>query len=779
MPVILRAMARTPSPKKTPRSRKGKKPAPKRSWRGTLLRVFVVLVVLALVGLAWLDALVRERFETHQWKLPARVYARPVELYEGRELTRQQLERLLQLLRYRESPGVEMPGSYAFSGNRLMLHTRGFQGMADGEPPRRLRLTLGNRHLEGLANGAGKALSLARLEPLQIGSIHPGHREDRVLVRLEDTPRALQDILLAVEDRGFYEHHGLSFRGLARAMVANLRAGGIAEGGSTLTQQLVKNFWLTNERSIIRKLIEMPMALLLELHYDKEQILEAYLNEVYLGQDGARAIHGMGLASRFWFGQPLAELEPHQFAMLVGLLKGPSSYDPRRHPERALKRRNTVLQVARREGVLSQAELVEYSQRGLEVVPRGESALYAFPAFLDLVRRQLARDYPPDVLSREGLQIQSTLDVPAQIAAEHALTGFFRGDRPEALNGAVVMTAPEQGDVLALVGNKAPRTAGFNRALDAVRPIGSLVKPAVVLAALERTGEYNLGTPVRDEPVEVKMPNGNIWAPENYDRESRGAIPLLEALVDSRNQAIARLGLDLGVGDVADTLERLGVRRDFPRYPSILLGSLELSPFEVAVMYQTLAAGGFYTPLRSITDIMDRDGEPLARYPVATQAVIDEGPAWLIQWAMQQVVREGTGRFAGERLPRLNLAGKTGTSDAFRDSWFAGFSGSRMTVVWLGRDDNGDTRFTGSSGALRIWTALMELVPQRPLMLVPPENIREVWLDRETGALSGPGCGEVARYPVLEASLPKEVTACGKAGQVKKGIFKWFKGFFD
>jgi penicillin-binding protein 1B len=741
--------------------------------------VLAVLLVMGLAGTAWLDALVRERFESHQWKLPARVFARPVELYQGRELTREHFRRLLSLMRYREAPGASTPGSYAFSSRRLLLHTRGFQGLDGEEPARQLRLLIDDGRIRELSRGNGDPVSLARLEPLQIGSIHPGHREDRVLLPLDEVPGPLVKMLLAVEDRAFYEHHGLSLRGLARAMVANIRAGGIAEGGSTLTQQLVKNFWLTNERSILRKLIEMPMALLLELHYDKDAILEAYINEVYLGQDGSRAIHGMGLGAQFYFGQPLSELQPHQHALLVALLKGPSYYDPRRNPQRALERRNTVLQVAHEQGLIGKGELVDYRQRGLEVVPRGESALYAFPAFVDLVRRQLARDYPPEVLSREGLNIQSTLDVMAQIAAEDALTEFFREGRPEPLNGAVVMTAPEQGDVLALVGNKAPRTAGFNRALDAVRPIGSLVKPAVVLTALEQPERYHLGTIVEDEAVSLTLPNGDVWEPQNYDRTSQGRIPMLQALVQSRNQAVARLGLELGLDSVVDTLQRLGVRREIRPYPSVLLGSLELSPFEVAVVYQTLAAEGFYTPLRSITDVLDRDGKPLARYPVATEQVVDAGPAWLIQWALQQVVARGTAQYAGERLPALHLAGKTGTSDAFRDSWFAGFSGSRLTVVWLGRDDNETTAFTGSSGALRVWTELMTRTPQRPLMLTPPAAVREVWLDRESGALSGPGCGNVARYPLLEVSMPEETTACGKAGQVKRGVMKWFKGLFD
>lgn len=763
------------------RHKRGKSGSDGVRWRRLLLRLTLVGLVLGLVGTAWLDAFVRHRFANHQWHVPARVYARPVELYAGRQLTRAHLDRLLDLMRYRRQSGAPRPGTWSTEGDSVLLHTRGFQDTDGGEPERLLRLTLENGHIQRLGDGAGHKVDVARLEPLQIGSIHPGENTDRVMVRLQDVPKPFIQILLSVEDRRFYQHHGVSFRGMARAALADLRAGGITQGGSTLTQQLVKNFWLTSERSFLRKLVEIPMALLLELHYSKDQILEAYLNEVYLGQDGSRSIRGMGLGARFYFGQPLKDLEPDQFALLVGLLKGPSWYDPRRNPQRALHRRDTVLQEAYENGALTLAEYQKYRSRPLGVVKKGQTALYAFPAFIDLVRRQLSRDYPEKVLATEGLKIHSTLDVLDQLAAESSLEDFFKKhpSAPDSMNGAVVMTDPQQGDVLALVSNKQPRDAGFNRALDAVRPIGSLVKPAIVLTAIRHTDKYSLATRVVDGPIEVTMPNGNVWKPHNFDDKSLGPIPLLTALTDSRNQAMARLGLDLGLPPVIDTLHQLGVKRDIPRYPSILLGSLEMTPFEVSGLYQTFANGGFRTPLRSITDVFDNKGNLLARYPVTTHQVVDSGPAFVLQWAMQQVVKDGTGSYAGKMLPQLHLAGKTGTSDGFRDSWFAGFSGSRMAVVWIGRDDNGDTGLTGNAGALRVWTDLMERVPERPLQLRKPDSVQWTWMDADGERVSGPACPDAHRYPMLTDSVPDATTTCGKAGQVKRGIFKWFRGLFD
>lgn len=764
--------------RKTP-ARASSKSAPRRWWSWAFVfKLTLVLGVIALVATIWLDALVRDRFDTHQWQLPARVYSRPVELYAGRELDRAHLLRMLDLMRYRRDPAARAPGSFSVNGDQVLLHTRGFNDSDGGEKARLLRLTLSAQGVRRLTDGAGAKVSIARLEPIQIGSIHPGHKQDRVLVKGADIPPLLEGMLLAVEDRSFYEHHGISLRGLSRAMLANFRAGQMTQGGSTLTQQLVKNFWLSRERTLSRKLVEIPMAMLLELHYSKEQILEAYLNEVYLGQDGARAIHGMGLGAQYYFGRPLDELRPHQYALLVGLLKGPSYYDPRRHPERSKQRRDTVLLAAYDQQLISADELKQSQQKSLDVVPPGSAALYAFPAFIDLVKRQLSRDYPEKILSSEGLRIHSTLDVPAQLAAEAALARFLKNKKE--VNGAVVITSPNQGDVLAVVGDKVARSAGFNRALDAIRPIGSLAKPAVVLAALQQARKHTLASMVEDGPVEVVMEGGQHWAPQNYDGKSLGAMSIQDALSASRNQAIARLGLDVGVGPVIKTFHALGVRSEIPPYPSIFLGALSLSPFETAVMYQTIATGGYRTPLRAITDVLDKDGLPLARYPVSPKAVVDEDLMYLLQWALRRVVVEGTAQYAYNMLPKdLVVAGKTGTSDGYRDAWFAGFSGSHLAVVWMGRDDNGNTGLTGSSGPLRVWTDIMSTLPQRPLNLTPPETVKMVWMDEDGRRSSGSGCAGARQYPLLNVSLPDSASPCGKVQGAPKGVMKWLKGWFD
>lgn len=768
------ASSRSSRPARKPRGKAGVR------WWPLLLKVGLLLLALMALLLVWLDHDVRQRFESHEWVLPARVLSRPEELYQGRQLQAAQLLELMQLMRYRKDAHLTSPGSYFHDGNRFALFTRGFTDTDGGEQPMRLRLTLSNGVIAGLTDAAGKPLPVARLEPLQIGSIHPGFHEDRVFVSLDQVPPLLIKLLLDTEDRRFYQHHGISLRGLARALYVDITTGSLAQGGSTLTQQLVKNLWLSNRRSLWRKLVEIPMALLLELHYSKQQILEAYLNEAYLGQDGGRAIHGMGLAAQFYFGRPLDELSTPQLAMLVGLLRGPSWYDPRRNPERALTRRNEVLHNTLEMGDIDASTYQQLARQPLAVVPEGSSALYAFPAFIDLVRRQLDRDYSGESLARDGLQIHSTLDVLSQLTAEKSLHDFLERQDPDArrhFNGAVVMVAPNQGDVLALVGDRNPRRAGFNRALDTERPIGSLVKPFVLLTALQDS-RYTLATLVPDEPLTVPLGGGRSWSPANFDHESLGPIPLLQALVQSRNQAIAQVGMVLGPAQVVATLKRLGLQKDIPPYPSVLLGGFNLTPLQVAMLYQPLANGGFQTPLRAITDVLDKQGKPVARYPAASNQVIPADLAYLTEWAMQQVVSKGTGRYAGARLPELHLAGKTGTSNDLRDSWFAGFSGSSLAVVWIGRDGNGATGLTGSSGALRVWEPLMADVPQQPLQLSPPDDVSLVWMNADGVRSSGPACPGSVEYPLLKSSLPQSGDGCGKIEQMQKGVVQWFKGLF-
>ena len=376
------------------------------------------------------------------------------------------------------------------------------------------------------------------------------------------------------------------------------------------------------------------------------------------------------------------------------------------------------------------------------------------------MRRQLRRDYHEDDLRSEGLRIFTTLHPLLQHSAEQALgrgiEALEAGRQslsPGSLQGAVVVTEPASGEVLALVGDREPRRTGFNRALDARRPIGSVVKPAVFLTALERPRDYHLATLVDDAAVAVENDNGEVWTPENYDLKSHGKVPLYRALASSYNQATVRLGMNVGVEEVARTLERLGVDRDITPYPSLLLGALSLTPVEVTGMYQTLASGGFKTPLRAIREVTDSRGQALSRYGLQTRPSIDPGPTYILNRALVEAMLSGTGRSVYRRYPQLGtVAGKTGTTNDLRDSWFAGFNADRLAVVWLGRDDNGPTQLTGATGALRVWGDLMAGSAGRPWRQPAPASVTWQWLNPATGGAVAEGCPGGLRLPVLAAS---------------------------
>ncbi|MBD3814277.1 MAG: penicillin-binding protein 1B, partial [Betaproteobacteria bacterium] len=510
---------------------------------------------------------------------------------------------------------VAGPGGVSVAGNNVEMQTRGFQFYEGAEESRRIRVRFSGDFVAGLNSADGSSLAVARLEPVLIGGLYPAHNEDRILIKLDQVPPYLVQTLVAVEDREFFEHFGVSPKSIVRAVWVNLTAGAVRQGGSTLTQQLVKNFYLTNERSLTRKATEAMMAVLLELHYDKQEILEAYLNEVFLGQDGRRAIHGFGLASQYFFGQPLAELKLHQIALLVGMVKGPTYYNPRRHPERALERRNLVLDLLAEQQVVDPTEVAAAKQKPLGITQRGSMADSSYPAFLDLVKRQLREDYREEDLTEEGLRVFTSFDPILQLKAEQAMSDTLKrlGKGAEAVEGAMLVTNPETGEIQAMLGSRQPGYAGFNRALDAVRPIGSLIKPVIYLTALERPSQYTLTSLLEDEPFSVKGADGQVWRPQNYDRKAHGTVYLYQALANSYNLSTTRLGLDLGVPNVLKTLQRLGVSVDWPAYPSMLLGAGALRPIEVADVYQTLANGGFNTPLRGIRSVLTAEGEPLKR----------------------------------------------------------------------------------------------------------------------------------------------------------------------
>lgn len=769
-------MSKKPS-KKQPRKPRSQ-PAPPRRWRRRLFPVLLVLTGLALAYGAYLDWQVRSQFEGKRWALPAHVYARPLELFEGRALRPEQLDAELELLNYRRLAGAGAPGSYERRGERYLVTTRSFAFPDGTEPSRALSLVLRDGRVAELRDRAGAAADLVRLDPAQIGSIYPAHKEDRILVRLQDVPEELKTALLAVEDRDFYQHHGLSFSGIARALLANLKAGRVVQGGSTITQQLVKNFYLSNERSLWRKANEAAMAVLLDFHYGKDEILEAYFNEVYLGQDRQRAIHGFGLASQFYFGRPLQELGLPELALLAGLVKGPSYYDPRAHAERALERRNLVLQVLADTGAVSTQRAAAAQRAPLGVLPRGRAGDGRYPAFMDLVKQHLRRDYRPEDLSSEGLRIFTTLDPWAQRAAEQALQQRLARFSDQELQGAVV-AVDDQGGVLALVGGRDPRFPGFNRALDARRPVGSLLKPAVYLAALEDPARYGLGTLLSDEAITLEDETGKPWSPHNYDREAHGRVPLWQALAHSYNLATVRLGLEVGLERVADSMQRLGLQPPRRVYPSLLLGASGYTPLEMAQMYQTLASGGFRSPLRSVRTVLRHDGEVLSRYPLTVERAFDPAPVYLVRHALIAVTREGTGRgiatWLGERL----AAGKTGTTDDLRDSWFAGYTGDTVAVVWLGRDDNGKTGLTGASGALTVWADLIARLDTRELDPTPPEGIETLWVDPGSGLPTERHCRGAAALPYRTGYAPTGKAECVDERGLLRRSGDWLKGVFE
>lgn len=754
-----------------------------RPWLGWAIKLGLVGLVVLAVFAVYLDAVVQEKFSGKRWTVPAKVYARPLELFVGQKLAKDDFLKELDALGYRRESAVAGPGGVSVAGNNIELHSRGFQFYESVEPSQRVRVRFSGDYVAGLTQAGGGNLAVARLEPLLIGGLYPAHQEDRVLIKLEQVPPYLVETLVAIEDREFFNHFGVSPKGVARAVWINATAGQLRQGGSTLTQQLVKNFYLTNERTLARKATEAMMAVLLELHYEKKDILEAYLNEVFLGQDGQRAVHGFGLASQYFFSQPLSELKLDQVALLVGMVKGPTYYNPRRNPERALERRNLVLDVLAAQGVASTEEVEAAKQKPLGITQRGTLADSSFPAFLDLVKRQLREDYQEQDLTEEGLRIFTSFDPIMQLKAESALADTLKRlsgrkgvDQVEA---GMVVTSPESGEVQAIIGSRQPRFAGFNRALDAVRPIGSLIKPAIYLTALERPSQYTLTSLLEDQPFSIKGQDGQVWSPQNYDRKAHGTIYLYQGLVNSYNLSTAKLGLEIGVPEVLKTLNRLGVEQQWPAYPSMLLGAGGLSPMNVANMYQTLANGGFNTPLRGIRAVLTAEGEPLKRYPFQIQQRFDSGAIYLLQNAMQRTMSEGTGRSVYSQLPRsLALAGKTGTSNDSRDSWFAGFSQDVLAVVWLGRDDNGPTPLTGATGALQVWTDFMRKADPLPLDMPVPDNVVQAWVDASSGQGTDPSCPNAVQMPYIRGSQPVAGPACGIQAPVNE-VMDWVRGWLD
>ncbi|MGR5444536.1 penicillin-binding protein 1B [Vibrio jasicida] len=765
---------------KRPRKPPSKKPSNgKRSWLKIIWSFswkagVALAAVLLFVGI-YLDSVVKDRFDGQLFDLPTVVYARILNLSPGENITIKEMRNELDVLNYRKVSQPRYPGEYSSSSTRIELIRRPFE-FADGpEPDRHVMLHFSSSGLTRIQSLESKGdLGYLRIEPKMLGMLEKDQNEQRLFLRRDQFPEILVDALLATEDRDFYQHDGVSPLAIGRALVANIKAGRTVQGGSTLTQQLAKNLFLTRDKTLWRKVREAYIALILDYRYSKDRILEAYLNEVYLGQSGGDAIHGFALASRYYFGQPIQELRIDQLAMLVGMVKGPSYYNPIRYPERTKTRRDLVLRLLMQQDMLTAEQYEQAVNRPLDTQSKPRIASRQ-PAYFQQLNIELKEKVGDNFKAETGLRLFTSLDPVSQSKLEQAIAKKVPELAKRAgkeLEAAAVAVDRHSGEIRAMVGGKRVGYEGFNRALNASRPIGSLVKPAIYLTALEQPEKYNLATTLHDTPLSLKGSKGSVWSPRNFDRKFRGDVPLYLALAKSLNVPTVRLGMELGIPEVSDTLERLGVDKNEIRpVPSMFLGSFSLTPFEVAQMYQTVTNSGKRAKLSALRSVIDMDGNVIYQSLPRSAQAVDQQAAWLTTYAMKQGVAQGTGRFLQSQFSWAALAGKTGTSNDSRDSWFVGVDGREVTTVWLGRDDNKSTKLTGSSGALRVYAEyLQQRIPER-LELPWPKEVTTLGFQKAANGALELNCRSEYKLPVWD-----------KTGQIKQQCEKksnWLNNLFD
>ncbi|QXB19925.1 bifunctional glycosyl transferase/transpeptidase [Lelliottia amnigena] len=723
---------------------KGQKPRGRRGWFWLLLKLFIVFVALMAIYGVYLDQKIRSRIDGKVWQLPAAVYGRMVNLEPDMSISKNEMVKLLEATQYRQVTKMTRPGEFTVQTKSIEMIRRPFDFPDSKEGQVRARLTFDGDRLETIENlESNRQFGFFRLDPRLITMLSSPNGEQRLFVARNGFPDLLVDTLLATEDRHFYEHDGVSLYSIGRAVLANLTAGRTVQGASTLTQQLVKNLFLSSERSYWRKANEAYMAVLMDARYSKDRILELYMNEVYLGQSGDNEIRGFPLASLYYFGRPVEELSLDQQALLVGMVKGASIYNPWRNPKLALERRNLVLRLLQQQQVIDQELYEMLSARPLGVQPRG-GAISPQPAFMQMVRQELQTKLGDKVKDLSGVKIFTTFDSVAQDAAEKAAVDGIpvlkKQRKLSDLETAMVVVDRNSGEVRAMVGGAEPQYAGYNRAMQARRSIGSLAKPATYLTALSQPNQYRLNTWIADAPIALRQPNGQVWSPQNDDKQFSGQVMLVDALTRSMNVPTVNLGMALGLPAITDTWQKLGVAKDqLHPVPAMILGALNLTPIEVAQAFQTIASGGNRAQLSSLRSVIAEDGSVLYQsFPQAERAVPAQA-AYMTLWTMQQVVQRGTGRQLGAKYPGLHLAGKTGTTNNNVDTWFAGIDGREVVITWVGRDNNQPTKLYGASGAMSIYQRYLANQSPVPLNLTTPEDIVDMGVDDSGNFVCGGG----------------------------------------
>ena len=728
------------------------------------LITYLSLIIFSVISIAYvsiLDSKVVNKLDGVLWTVPAKVYARPLELAEGGKINVDVLKKELEILSYELTKGIpDTPGEFSQSQRSVNIYIRGF----GSQEPGLYRLKIENDKIDSIKRKDGISIDLIQLEPLSIGGMFPSHLQDRILLNFSQVPKDLEEMILVVEDRNFYSHKGISLRSIMRAFIKNTRALGIEEGGSTITQQLAKSLFFSPEQTIKRKIKEAIAALLIEIHYSKQEILLAYINDVFIAQSGRRAIHGFGLASQFFFGTDLKNLSLDQKALLVGMLKGPSLYSPINNPDRAKTRRDLVLSLIKNDSLITEEEYLDLKGRSLKVIPPSFKSLSKYPAFNDIVTLDLRKNFDDSDLRTKGLKIITNLDPVVQDYLEESIKDTKLqlkrryGSQLNGLEGAGIVIDSFSGEVVAAIGSTKPNNYGFNRAINAVRPIGSLVKPFIYLSALQHYSKYNLSTLLDDSKLSVSLPGGKLWEPNNFDKKFHGNIPLHVALSKSYNVATTRLGMDLGYSVVQETFTKLGIKKKIPKYPSIFVGSFEMTPLEVIQAYQTIASEGFYSPLNSIRTVESSEDVLSLSYPYKVEQRFRPEPIYLLKFVLKQTFISGTARgFSSRVIEKWKTGGKTGTSDDQRDSWFVGYAGNYLMVVWLGFDDNRKSPLTGRSGALQVWKNFMSRLDPIAYEVRKPSRIRYEWVDAKDGLLSGKRCKRSILIPFVEGTEPEMI----------------------
>jgi len=710
---------------------------------------------------------VEAHLSRQKWSLPSTIYADAPVLYEGMPAKARPLVQYFQRLSYQEGAGREIhPGQYFVSGQRILFAKRPlFPGQAGIFP---VALEFGSSEIRKIVNlKTGEELPAYELEPMTISNLFGQEWEKRTLVAYEDLPPYLIQAVVAIEDRRFFSHPGVDLRGIIRAVFNDLFHSKQLQGGSTITQQLVKNFYLTPEKRIRRKMNEAVMAWILERRQTKQQILELYLNEIYLGQRGAMSINGIGEASRLFFHKDVKQITIPEAALLAGMIQAPNTYNPHRHPKEAKERRDTVLRAMRETEALNPQEAEQYAALPLAVYPL-DTKINLAPYFGEVVKAQLMEKYAADSVYTQNLHIFTTLDLNLQQYAEEALSqglaeiDKLRFDRvKKSVEGCLIAIEPQTGYIRAFVGGRSYSQSQFNRISQASRQPGSVFKPVVYAAAFEQAFAANRqvftpATLIDDSPWVLNYSN-KTWEPKNYDGTYHGVVSLRMALAQSMNVATAKLAQQVGLQQIAALGRQLGFG-DVKPYPSLALGAFEVSPWQVATAYTVFANGGVKTELRTVKKVTDADGKTLERSQIEVRKVLHPQTAYIITDMLTTVLSAGTGSAVKKWGFTRPAAGKTGTTDEYRDAWFVGYTPNLLCVVWTGYDDNTPIKMTGAQAAVPIWVRFMkkatENLPAEEFS--SPQGVVVRMIDPSSGQLATQDCPSAVPELFIEGTEPVE-----------------------